>query len=69
MKFKFLFHPKELRGLKGLIAERLVQAYFVKVLIPRLKTEFDFVFVNMDGKFLQLVPLSFIEKALLLGKE
>lgn len=68
MKFKFSFHPKELRGLKGLIAERLVQAYLDKVLIPRLKTEFDFVFMNMDGKFLQLVPLSFIDSALLLGE-
>jgi len=69
MRFKFSFHPKELSGLKGLIAERLIRAYLDKVLIPNLKNEFDFVFADMhEGTFSQLTPLSFVESALLLGE-
>jgi hypothetical protein len=66
MAFKFSFHPKELSGLKGLIAERLVRAYLDKVLIPKLKNEFDFVFADLHLPFL---PLSFVDSALLLGKK
>lgn len=66
MKFKFSFHSKELSGLKGLIAERLVRTYLDKVLIPKLKNEFDFVFAEFTslGQFLEL-SLGFIESALL----
>ena len=69
MKFKFSFHPKELSSLKGSIAERLVRAYLDKVLIPKLKNEFDFVFADLHLPFSQFLPLSFVDSALLLGEK
>ena len=68
---KYSFHPKKLSNWKGAIAESLARHYINDVTIPRLKKEFDFVFMEFisHGRFSEFLPLSFIDSALLMGEK
>jgi hypothetical protein len=59
----YRFEPHEFNNIRGIIAEWLVRFYINHVTIPKLKENFDFVFMDVSRK--DSIPLHHIEKRLL----